>query len=61
MSTKKKRVSKFKETNTVVVKDHNGVEHRVWKGEADIIKKHFDKLANKKKVQRKKRLKNKIQ
>ena len=49
MSTKKKKVSKYKETNTVIVKDHNGVEHRVWKGEADIIKKHFDKLAKAKK------------
>jgi hypothetical protein len=49
MSAKKVKISKFKEANTVIVKDHNGVEHRVWKGEADIIQKHFDKKAKAKK------------
>jgi len=49
MSTKKPKLSKYRETNTVIVKDHNGVERRVWKGEAEIVKKHFDKLAKAKK------------
>ena len=53
MAKKEKKVSKFKEANTVVVKDHKGVEHRVWKGEADIVKAKFAKRAAAAKVAKK--------
>lgn len=50
MAGKKQNNNSFYKENTVEVTDHKGVKHRVFKGEAENVKKTFKKWAERDKA-----------